>query len=86
MCDVSDSAPENMEESFTCRAPYMLNSDDRLHSFIKNSPVKEHVTPREMVEAVFYYSDDSNRVICSYYGEGLKNWEPNDNPWYEHAK
>ena len=89
MCDVPDSAPENMEESFACRAPYnphMLNSDDHLHSFTKNWPVKEHVIPHEMADAGFYYSDDSDRVICFYCGGGLKNWEPKDNLWYEHAK
>ena len=26
------------------------------------------------------------RVICFYCGGGLKNWESNDNPWYENAK
>ena len=28
----------------------------------------------------------TDRVICFCCGGGLKNWEPNDNPWYEHAK
>ena len=77
------------EESFACRAPYnphMLNSDDHLHSFTKNWPVKEHVIPHEMADADFYYSDDSDGVICFYCGGGLKNWEPKDNLWYEHAK
>ena len=39
-----------------------------------------------MADAGFYYLDDSDLVICFYCGGGLKNWEPNDNPWYEHAK
>ena len=89
MCDVSDSIAENVEEPFACHAPYnlhMVNSDEGLQSFTKNWPVKGHVTPREMADADFYYLDDSDRVICFYCGGGLKNWEPNDNPWYEHAK
>ena len=89
MCDVPDSIAENVEEPFACHAPYnphMVNSDERLQSFTKTWPVKGHVTPREMADAGFYYLDDSDRVICFYCGGGLKNWEPNDNPWYEHAK
>ena len=89
MCDVPDSIAENVEEPFACHAPYnphMVNSDECLQSFTKNWPVKGHVTPREMADADFYYLDDSDRVICFYCGGGLKNWEPNDNPWYEHAK
>ena len=89
MCDVPGSIAENKEESFACRAPYnphMLSSDERLQSFTKNWPVKGHVTPREMADAGVYYLDDSDRVIRFYCGAGLKNWEPNDNSWYEHAK
>ena len=48
--------------------------------------MKGYVTPREMADAGFRYLDDSDRVICFYCGGGLKNWEPNDNPWFEHAK
>ena len=90
MCEnVSDFPPENIKEPFTYRAPYnlrMLNSDDHLQSFTKNWPPKKHVTPSKMAYAGFYYLDDSDRVICFYCGGGLKNWEPNDNLWYEHAK
>ena len=89
MCDVPDSIAENVEEPFACNTPYnphMVNSDERLQCFTKNLPVKGHVTPCEMADAGFYYLDDSDRVICFYCGGGLKNWEPNDNPWYEHAK
>ena len=78
-----------MEESFAFRTPYnphMLNSDDRLQSFIKNWPLKEHVTPCKMADAGFYYLDDSNQVICFYCVGGLKNQEPINNPWYKHAK
>ena len=63
MCDVPNSIAENVEESFACRAPYnphILNSDERLQSFTKNWPVKEHITPREMADAGFYYLDDSD--------------------------
>ena len=57
MCDVPDSAPENMEEPFACRGPYNLhmpNSNDRLQSFSKNWSVKGHVTPRKMAVAGSY--------------------------------
>ena len=70
MCkNVPDSIQENMEELFACHAPhnlYMLNSDDRLQFFTKNWPLKRCVTPCKMVDAGFYYLDDSDRVICFY--------------------
>ena len=80
---VPNSVPENMEKPFACRAPcnpHILDSDDRLPSFTENWPAKGPVTPRKMANAGFYYLGDSNRVICFYCDEGLKNWEPNDNP------
>ena len=88
MCE-NVTVPENIEELFACRAsyiPHMLNSDESLRSFTKNWPLKRHVIPREMAEAGFYYLDNSDRAIWFYCGGGLKNWDPNDNPWYEHAK
>ena len=61
----------------------MLGSNERLQSFTKNWSVKGHVTPREMANTGFCYLDDSDRVICFYCCGSLKNWELNNNPWYE---
>ena len=86
---VSDSVPENMVKPFACRSPYkrhIFNSNDRLQPCTKNWPVKEHVATREMTDADFYYLSDSDQVICFYCGRSLKNWKPNDNPWYEPEK
>ena len=68
MRDVLDSVSENVEEPYTCGAPYnphMLNSDERLlQYFTKNWPVKRHATPRKMADVGFYYLNDSDKVIC----------------------
>ena len=39
-----------------------------------------------MVNAGFYYLGRSDRVACFYCGGRLKEWQPSDNPWFEHAK
>ena len=43
-------------------------------------------TCREFADAGFYYLGDRDRVKCFYCNGGLKNWEPTDDPFQEHAK
>ena len=76
-------------ELFLCRSPlkpHMRSNDVRMQTFTKYPHVKRHSTPREMAVARFYYLGSSDRVICFYWAGGLKNWESDDNPWYEQAK
>ncbi|KAL8579496.1 hypothetical protein ACOMHN_025449 [Nucella lapillus] len=40
----------------------------------------------EIAEAGFYYAGYSDCCRCFYCGGGLKSWEPDDNPWIEHAR
>ena len=84
-----DCLPKNMSDPFPCRfllKPQMHSNDARMQTFSKNWPMKDHATPREMADAGFYYQGDSDRVVCFYCARGLKNWEGNENFWYEHAK
>jgi inhibitor of apoptosis domain-containing protein len=41
---------------------------------------------QEMALAGFYQLPNTGRVVCFYCGGGLKDWEPGDDPWFEHAK
>nr|XP_026693981.1 baculoviral IAP repeat-containing protein 2-like [Ciona intestinalis] len=40
----------------------------------------------QIAKAGFYYLGDRDRVKCWYCNRGLQNWDPDDEPWTEHAK
>ena len=39
-----------------------------------------------MAEAGFYYIGLSDQTKCFYCDGGLRNWQPEDDPWTEHAR
>ena len=47
--------------------------------------MKDHIALREVADVGFYYKVDGDRVVCFYCAGGLKNWEADKNPWYEHV-
>ena len=82
-----DSGYGSVEE-FPCLQPLrpkFRKKDVRMKTF-ENWVWKINATPRELVDAGFYYLGTGDLVTCFYCGGGLKNWETQDNPWYEHAK
>ncbi|XP_078322302.1 baculoviral IAP repeat-containing protein 8-like [Crassostrea virginica] len=52
----------------------------------KNWP--SHITqkPDELAEAGFFYTGKSDVVVCFYCGQGLHEWDVEDEPWGEHAR
>merc|ERR1719431_1617638 len=42
--------------------------------------------PKELADAGFYYIGLSDQVKCFYCDGGLRNWQPEDVPWVEHAR
>lgn len=59
----------------------------RLESFeTKLWPIGIRQKPRDLVEAGFFYSGQSDITICFSCGVALGKWEVNDNPWVEHQK
>ncbi|KAK7106987.1 E3 ubiquitin-protein ligase XIAP-like [Littorina saxatilis] len=61
----------------------MLNS--RVGSF-RNWPATASHTPLQLAEAGFFYAGYADCGRCFFCGGGLKNWEPVDNAWVEHAR
>ncbi|XP_069133442.1 baculoviral IAP repeat-containing protein 2-like isoform X2 [Argopecten irradians] len=43
-------------------------------------------TPIQMAKAGFFYAGYGDYVRCFYCGGCLRNWEPGDDPWVEHAR
>ncbi|XP_060063243.1 baculoviral IAP repeat-containing protein 7-like [Ylistrum balloti] len=43
-------------------------------------------TRKKMAEAGFVYTGHSDYTRCFFCGGGLRNWEPWDDPWGEHAR
>lgn len=43
-------------------------------------------TPLQLAYAGFFYLGRGDHVQCFYCDGGLKNWDPTDRPWIEHAR
>lgn len=56
----------------------------RLKSF-KHWPIP-YVDVRELARDGFYYTGESDRVICNFCKTGLYRWDPNDIVAEEHKK
>ena len=56
--------------------PYLRyrSLENRLKSF-KEWPVSLTITPKELLEAGFFYTGFNDRVICFCCGGGLNKWE-----------
>ncbi|XP_052710748.1 baculoviral IAP repeat-containing protein 7-like [Crassostrea angulata] len=62
--------------------PSYLVLDVRLSSFA-DWPSSLSQTPRDLAVAGFLYAGYTRCFFC---GGGLRNWEPGDDPWTEHAR
>ncbi len=88
--DFSAEDRRNLNALFPCLhpiSPYMRDIDSRLETFDNRWPAhKARATPQQIAEAGFFFLGERDRVKCYYCNGGLQNWEPNDEPWTEHAK
>ena len=86
------STPSNKKPKFQCLFPrngHLKKYADQLETFTElinwpNAQIK--ATCRGFADTGFYYLGDRDRVKCFYCNGGLKNWEPTDDPFQEHAK
>ncbi|XP_014476507.1 PREDICTED: baculoviral IAP repeat-containing protein 3-like [Dinoponera quadriceps] len=65
--------------------PQFANYDDRLRTF-EMWPISMPQTKEQLATAGFYYTGNGDQTLCYYCGGGLKDWEPEDDPWEQHAK
>ena len=57
----------------------------RLRTF-KDWPPALKQEPKQLADAGFYYIGLSDQTKCFYCEGGLRNWQPEDDPWTEHAR
>ncbi|KAJ8016076.1 hypothetical protein DPEC_G00003400 [Dallia pectoralis] len=65
--------------------PEMEVEESRLTTF-HNWPTGAAVQPDVLARAGFFYTGYGDNVKCFFCDGGLRNWEPGDDPWQEHAK
>ncbi|XP_015599785.1 death-associated inhibitor of apoptosis 1 isoform X2 [Cephus cinctus] len=65
--------------------PEYVSYDARLRSFDSWPKCMPH-SKEELANAGFYYTGKGDQTLCYHCGRGLKDWEPEDNPWEQHAK
>jgi len=65
--------------------PSYATVEARIRTF-RDWPPALKQQPEELADAGFYYIGLSDQVKCFYCDGGLRNWQPEDNPWVEHAR
>lgn len=65
--------------------PQHATLEARLRTF-RDWPPALKQQPAQLSEAGFYYIGLSDQVKCFYCDGGLRNWQPEDVPWVEHAR
>lgn len=68
------------------RHPEFATLDSRVQTFSSWPANTREQTPKELAEAGFYYLGISDNVKCFFCDGGLRNWEPQDSVWVEHAR
>ncbi|KAL3848116.1 hypothetical protein ACJMK2_018995 [Sinanodonta woodiana] len=78
-----DPTPQTMSER--PKHPEHAPLSSRITSYTR-WPTHLDQTPQQMAEAGFFYAGINDYTRCFQCGGGLRNWEPGDNPWIEHAR
>ncbi|KAM7343257.1 death-associated inhibitor of apoptosis 2-like isoform 1-T1 [Cochliomyia hominivorax] len=70
------SAPKN---------PKYTSLQARLRTY-SNWPIPDIQKPEDLAQAGLYYQKVDDLVRCFHCNMGLRSWEKEDDPWFEHAK
>ncbi|XP_028316309.1 E3 ubiquitin-protein ligase XIAP [Gouania willdenowi] len=66
------------------------NADGRMGSFEERlgsyAGVQHPIDHERLARAGFYSTGTEDHVLCFRCGGGLRNWQPEEDPWEEHAK
>ncbi|KAK3596602.1 hypothetical protein CHS0354_035879 [Potamilus streckersoni] len=82
---VTSRNPGPWSSSDHIRSPQYQAYSVRLASFARwPSDIRQR--PEQVADAGFYYTGLQDVVRCFACDGGLKNWDPEDDPWIEHAR
>ncbi|XP_021365270.1 uncharacterized protein LOC110458047 isoform X2 [Mizuhopecten yessoensis] len=73
---------------YTPKHPQYAQMDTRRRSYQNAGWPRDNVlqTPEQLAASGFFYTGDGDTVRCHYCDGGLREWEPEDDPWVEHAR
>ncbi|XP_060065407.1 inhibitor of apoptosis protein-like [Ylistrum balloti] len=74
------------QANYMPRYPQYVVQAHRAETFQNGWPAYLNQTAYEMSSAGFFYAGNDDYCRCFYCGGGLRNWEPGDDPWVEHAR
>ncbi|KAJ8314616.1 hypothetical protein KUTeg_006766 [Tegillarca granosa] len=80
-----DNVQQFWREIYTPKCPQFEDFRIRQSTY-QGWPSDRDQSPRELAAAGFYYTGEDDTVRCHYCDGGLRQWEPGDNPWVEHAR
>ncbi|KAL3883074.1 hypothetical protein ACJMK2_029367 [Sinanodonta woodiana] len=82
---VTSRNPGSWSASDRIRSPQYQAYSVRLSTFARwPSDIRQR--PEQVADAGFYYTGLQDVVRCFACDGGLKNWDPEDDPWIEHAR
>ncbi|KAK9871338.1 hypothetical protein WA026_011605 [Henosepilachna vigintioctopunctata] len=67
------------------KKPSCATVESRLRTF-SSWPSELIQTPEDLSQAGFYYEGIGDQVRCFHCDGGLRHWDPEDDPWTEHAR
>lgn len=73
---ISTTGPKN---------PQFADARNRLETY-EGWPRGHCLKPKALVESGFFYTGHDDNVRCFCCDFGLKEWNPEDDPWWEHAR
>jgi len=78
--------PKPFEDHKKPLYPKQATYSDRIATFNKfNWPRHIRPTPHTLAEAGMFYTALADAVLCFHCGRGFYKWDPEDDPYYEHA-
>jgi hypothetical protein len=76
---------EPLPKEHSARHPVFSDINKRIESY-RNKKVGMGQTVDGLTKAGFFHVGPADNVRCFWCDGGLKNWQPNDDPWTEHAR
>ncbi|XP_069135899.1 baculoviral IAP repeat-containing protein 3-like [Argopecten irradians] len=73
---------------YTPKHPQHSQVEERRRTFRHENWPTDNIlqTPDQLAAAGFFYTGVGDTVRCHYCDGGLREWEPEDDPWVEHAR